>query len=77
MEQGKVNQMSTRKQFQSNLKVTPRLEGLLKEAQSKEVSEEDLKEQRVSFAYGNAPQDSKLITKDSVRITSKSIRLKS
>ena len=69
--------MSTRKQFQSGLKVTPELEQLLKEARSKDVSEEDLKEQRVSFAFGNAPQDSKLITKDSVRITFKSIRLKS
>jgi hypothetical protein len=68
--------MSGRRQLQSRLTMTPELERLLAEARAKEVSEEDLKEQRVSFAFGNAPADSKLITKDSVRHTSKRIRLK-
>lgn len=68
--------MSARKQFQSTLKMTADFERLLKEAQDKGVTDEELKEQRVSFAFGNAPQDSKLITKESVRVTSKSIRLK-
>lgn len=55
--------------------MTPELERLLAEARAKDVSEEDLKEQRVSFAFGNAPE-SELITKDSVRHTSQRIRLK-
>jgi hypothetical protein len=67
--------MAARKQFQSNLTITPQLKRLLEEARTKEVSEEDLREQRVSFAFGNAPE-SELITKDSVRVASKSIRLK-
>jgi len=40
----------------------------------KPVTEEELQEQRISFAFGNAP-DSPLITKDSVRLASKHIRL--
>lgn len=67
--------MAARKQFQSNLTVTPELKRLLEEARAKEVSEDDLKEQRVSFAFGNAPE-SDLITKDSVRFASQRIRLK-
>lgn len=68
--------MAARKQFQSALTVTPELARLLADARSKEVSEEDLHEQRISFAFGNAPE-SKLITKDSVRLASQHIRLKS
>lgn len=68
--------MPARKQLQSRLIMTPELERLLAETRGKEVSEEDLKEQRVSFAFGNAPA-SDLITKDSVRHTSQRIRLKS
>jgi len=36
------------------------------------VTEAELLEQRISFAYGNAPQSSK-ITKESVRDATKSI----
>jgi hypothetical protein len=68
--------MAARKQLQSRLTMTPELERLLTETRAREVSEEDLKEQRVSFAFGNAPA-SDLITKDSVRHTSQRIRLKS
>lgn len=68
--------MAARKQFQSSLKVTPELEQLLDQARAKEVSEDELKEQRVSFAFGNAPADADRITKESVRFTSQSIRLK-
>jgi hypothetical protein len=68
--------MSARKQLQSSLTIKPELDRLLKEARSKEVSEEDLKEQRISFAFGNA-LESELITKESVRYASKRIRLKS
>ena len=67
--------MAARKQFQSSLTVSPELKRLLEEARAKEVSEDDLKEQRVSFAFGNAPE-SDLITKESVRFASHRIRLK-
>jgi hypothetical protein len=39
------------------------------------VSEEELHEQRVSFAFGNAP-DNQLITKETVRHASTHIKLK-
>jgi hypothetical protein len=67
--------MAARKQFQSTLTVTAELKRALENARSKTVSEEELHEQRVSFAFGNAPQ-SELITKDSVRRASQNIRLK-
>ncbi len=67
--------MAARKQFQSALTVKPELKRLLTEARAKDVSEEDLHEQRISFAFGNAPESS-LITKDSVRFASEHIRLK-
>jgi hypothetical protein len=67
--------MAARKQFQSSLTVTPALSQLLEEARNRDISEEELREQRISFAFGNAPQ-SDLITKDSVRRTSQHIRLK-
>lgn len=67
--------MAARKQFQSNLTVNPELAELLQNARTNPVTEEELREQRVSFAFGNAPQ-SELITKDSVRLASKNIRLK-
>ncbi|HKR13701.1 MAG TPA: hypothetical protein VJT15_16675 [Pyrinomonadaceae bacterium] len=67
--------MATRKQFQTNLKVPATLKRRLEAQRKRGVSEEDLREQRVSFAFGNAPADSKLITKASVRTASKRIRL--
>jgi hypothetical protein len=67
--------MAARKQFQSTLAVDPNLSRLLLEARSKDVSEEDLHEQRISFAFGNAPESSHT-TKESVRIASRHIRLK-
>jgi hypothetical protein len=67
--------MAARKQFQSTLTAKPELQRLLEKARSSEVSEEVLQEQRISFAFGNAP-DSKLITKDSVRFASEHIRIK-
>ena len=67
--------MPDRKQFKTSLTVKPSLTVLLEEARKKGVSEEELHEQRVSFAFGNAPE-SDLITKDSVRHTSRRIRLR-
>jgi len=67
--------MPARKQFQSNLTVSAQLSELLQNAQNTDVTEDVLREQRISFAYGNAPQ-SELSTKDSVRSSSQNIRLK-
>jgi len=67
--------MPDRKQFKTSLTVKPSLKALLEKAREKGVSEEELHEQRVSFAFGNAPE-SDLITKDSVRHTSRRIRLR-
>lgn len=67
--------MPARKQFQSTLVVSDELKKLLDAAKGKTVPESDLREQRISFAFGNAPA-SDLITKDTVRLASEKIRLK-
>lgn len=60
--------------LQSNLTTPPELQRLLDETRKKEVSEEELREQRISFAYGNASMSS-VTTKESVRRTAGRIRL--
>jgi hypothetical protein len=67
--------MAERKPFLGNIKVDRDLQELLEAAKHKPISENDLREQRISFAYGNAPANSKSITKDSVRKTSQHILL--
>ena len=67
--------MADRKQFQNVTPADPELVRLLEATRGQPVSEEELREQRISFAFGNAPKDSTLITKDSVRLASKNIRL--
>ena len=67
--------MADRKQFLSVPDANPRLRARLDAAKSTEVSEDELREQRISFAFGNAPA-SNLITKESVRRSSNQIRLK-
>ena len=67
--------MPDRKQFIGADKANPELAKLLEDSRSKPVTEEELNEQRISFAFGNAP-DSKFITKDSVRHASKNISLR-
>ncbi|MFQ5346918.1 MAG: hypothetical protein ACE5ED_03605 [Rhodothalassiaceae bacterium] len=44
----------------------PELDRLLEEARRKPATEDMLQEQRISFAFGNAPENSK-ITKESIR----------
>jgi len=68
--------MADRKQFQNVAEPDPELMRLLEAARSRIVTEEELREQRISFAFGNAP-DSALITKESVRRASKHIKLMS
>jgi hypothetical protein len=67
--------MAARKQFLGVTKVSPRLKELLEAGKGQQVSEKELREQRVSFAFGNAPANSELITKETVRAASESIRL--
>lgn len=67
--------MADRKQFLSVPDANPQLRARLDAAKKTKVTEEQLREQRISFAFGNAP-DSDLITKDSVRRSSEQIRLK-
>ena len=67
--------MADRKQFDNIRESNPDLKRLLDEARRKPASEEELQEQRISFAFGNAPIRSESITKDSVRLASKRISL--
>lgn len=66
--------MADRKQFLTVRAADPELMQLLESAKGKKVTSEDLQEQRVSFAFGNAP-DSQFITKESVRAASHSLLL--
>ncbi|RWM91993.1 MAG: hypothetical protein EOR86_23150 [Mesorhizobium sp.] len=68
--------MANRKQFLSDTAIDPELTALLEKSRKTPVTEEQLSEQRISFAFGNSP-DSKYITKESVRKTSHSILLAS
>jgi hypothetical protein len=54
----------------------PELQERLERAKTIVVTEEQLREQRVSFAYGNAPKGSR-VTKASVDAASKRIRFAS
>jgi hypothetical protein len=67
--------MAERKQFQNLPSPDPELIRLLHESKSRAVTEQELQEQRVSFAYGNAPASAERITKDSVRLASTHIKL--
>jgi hypothetical protein len=66
--------MANRKQFKNVAEPDPDLMRLLDESRNRVVTEAELHEQRISFAYGNAP-DSDLITKESVRLASARIKL--
>ena len=52
----------------------PELEALYESVRRIPVTEEQLQEQRISFAYGNAPTSSG-ITKDSIRSAAKRTRM--
>lgn len=67
--------MPDRKQFQNVEPPDPELVRLLENTRNIPVTEEELHEQRISFAFGNA-LDSELITKESVRNASHKIRLR-
>ena len=68
--------MADRQQFFRSVEADPELAKILEASRTTAVTEEELREQRISFAYGNAPQSSEdRITKDSVRLASEHIRL--
>jgi len=66
--------MADRKQFLGIAKADDDLLLLLNESRDRAVTEEELREQRISFAFGNS-LNAKGITKESVRHASKNIRL--
>lgn len=68
--------MADRKQFLRNVEPDPELAQILATSKEVVVTDAELKEQRISFAYGNAPQSSEhRITKESVRAASEHIKL--
>lgn len=69
--------MADRKQFFGEIKADPELLKALDASKQRSVTEQELQEQRISFAFGNAPADAQNITKDSVRYTAQHIRLQS
>ncbi len=69
--------MADRKPFIGNIEQDEELNGLLEASRRLVVTDDELREQRISFAYGNAPANAKNITKDSVRKASEHILLKS
>ena len=66
--------MAARKSLLGPTPRHPELYELLESTRSILVTDEQLQEQRVSFAYGNAPKNSR-ITKDSVREASHRMRI--
>jgi hypothetical protein len=69
--------MADRKQFFGDITADPELLKALEDSKQRPVTQEELQEQRISFAFGNAPADAPNITKESVRQTSQHIRLQS
>ena len=67
--------MADRKQFEKIPTPDPELKDLLAASKRRQVTEEELQEQRVSFAFGNAPFKSERITRESVLLSSQHIKL--
>ena len=66
--------MAERKAVLKRAPRRPELERLLAEAKETGITDDELQEQRASFAYGNAPKGSR-ITKESARAASHTIRV--
>ena len=68
--------MADRQQFLRVPTPDPELKQILEASRAIPVTDAELREQRISFAFGNAPQDSEgRITKASVRLASEHIKL--
>ena len=75
-ESGRRTKMAERKQFLHDVEADPELIRVLEASKGRAVTEDELRQQRISFAFGNAPFSSEdRITKDSVRIASENIKL--
>jgi hypothetical protein len=68
------DRMAIRKASLRRAPQRPELERLLSEARKRNITDAELQEQRASFAYGNAPENSR-ITKESARSAARSLRL--
>lgn len=66
--------MAARKSVLTPAPERPDLDRLLAESIKAGVTEEVLREQRISFVYGNAPVGSR-ITRDSARAAAQNVRL--
>lgn len=64
--------MAERKQLLKDLAIDSELRALLDSVKGKQITREQFQEQRISFAYGNAPATSG-ITKASVRKTANKV----
>lgn len=53
--------------IESNLKTSERLLELLKKAEHHKMTPEEIHEQRISFAFGNANIENPLVTREMVR----------
>ena len=67
--------MADRKQFLNVTAADAELVRLLDQTRDVQVTDDQLREQRISFAFGNAPY-SQDITRDSVKRASESMRLR-
>ena len=67
--------MADRKQFMGAVPADADLLRALEQSRTEPVSDELLREQRISFAFGNAPSSATRITKESVRETSQRMQL--
>ena len=67
--------MAARKQFLGGIQADPELVALMNRRRQVATTEDELQEQRISYAYGNA-MGSEGVTKDSVRASSHSVRLR-
>lgn len=66
--------MAARKPYLKTSKVKPSLFEAIKNLTGESVGEEELRKQRVSFAFGNA-MGIESITKESVKLASKKMRI--
>jgi hypothetical protein len=67
--------MAIRKQFLGAVPADPELVALMAERRKKAVTDDELRKQRVSFAFGNA-MNAEGVTKESVKHSSASLRLR-
>ncbi len=67
--------MAIRKSALKSAPARPELDRLLQQARETGVTDEQLREQRISFAYGNAPEGSG-ITKETARSAADSILMR-